>query len=142
MKIRNLEIIDSLGLEQKSPIENCLSELDGFIRNNYINVLEREIAIEFNLGSKIAPYDMHLVVYNNPERANNPYLFVLAKLEDKRILVNRAELAFFSGLLDYQTFKDFKISLRTGFENLPKFALLGEKELNVARRLSREYDER
>ena len=43
---------------------------------------------------------MHLVVYNNPKRVNNPYVFISARLNDERILVNKAELVFFAGLME------------------------------------------
>lgn len=141
MSLRNLEIVNTVNPLQKEAIEQCVNELESFITNNY-NELNKEVAIEFNIGSKIQPYSMHLVIYNNPERKNNPYVFILAQLEEKRVLVNKAELAFFAGLTDYDNFRDLNITLRSGFKNLPKFAFLSEQEIKKARKLSKEYDER
>ena len=134
-------IIDSVGLKNDEAITERLNELEKFINNKY-DLLNAEAAIEFNIGSKMNPYSMHLVIYNNPERNNNPYIFISARLNEERILVNKAELAFFSGLLDYNLFRDLKITLRSGFEHLPNYAFLSENEIKKARQLSEEYDKR
>ena len=99
MNIRNLEVVDSEGVQDHILLVERLNELERFIYKNY-RILNKETAIEFNIGSKIVPYSMHLVVYNNPKRVNNPYVFISARLNDERILVNKAELVFFAGLME------------------------------------------
>lgn len=140
MNIRNLVIVDSVKLKNCEAVLERIEELERFIDTKY-NSLNTETAIEFNIGSKMNPYSMHLVIYNHPQRKNNPYVFISARLNEERILVNKAELAFFSGLLDYNLFRDLKISLQSGFNHLPRYAFLSESEIEKARQFSKEYDE-
>lgn len=141
MNIRNFKIIDNKGLLYHDKISSRVSELNDYI-NDIHNEKGNEYAIEYNFGSIIQPYTISFVVYNNPERNNNPYVFLYIKTNENRILIDEGDMAFFMGFANDDMYSDFIESIKIGYNRLPKYLFLGEQDIEKARILSEEYDER
>lgn len=58
------------------------------------------------------------------------------------ILLDRADIRLFSSFVDNLRYQDFQHSLQVGFQNIPKTAFLGEREIARARQFAKEYDDR
>lgn len=141
MNIRNFNIIDNNGLLHHDKIKDRIIEVDNLIKDLY-NEKGMEFAIEYNFGSIIQPYAISLVVYNNPERDSNPYVFLYVKTDEYKTLIDAGDMTFFMGLANDVLYSDFLESIKVGYNKLPEHFFLGEKEIERARRLSDEYDER
>lgn len=122
-------------------IKDRIEEIEKLISELYPK-FDKEIAVEYNFGSIMQPYEISLVVYNNPERDNNPYVFMYIDTEQYHVLIDRADLELFSSFTNNDRYADFKHSLTVGFRNIPKTAFLGEREIIKARQFAKEFDER
>lgn len=137
MRLRNLQI-DEIQDENLATIKDGVLELGIIIDDNYQDVLSREIAIEFNIGSRLGEVREYLIVYNNPEYKNNPYVFVLDKYENA--LKDRVSTETFRALTDEYARKNINHTLGVGFKHLPDHWFLSEQEILCARDLAQEYD--
>ena len=141
MNIRNFKIIENNGLLYFDKIKNRIAEIDNLITSLY-NERGKEFAIEYNFGSVIQPYAISLVVYNNPERSNNPYVFLYIRTNEYKTLIDEGDMMFFMGLANDDLYYDFLDAIKVGYNRLPDHLFLGEKDIERARMLSEEYNER
>lgn len=138
MKLRNLQIQDDmLQGEEKEKIINSINRLDVIIENNYAN-LNTERAIEFNIGGRIGRTQNFIIIYNNPGKDNNPYVFLRDCQENK--LHIQTQLSTFEHLKEYEHIQMLAKSIAKDFERLPKFLFLGEKDIERARELANIID--
>lgn len=140
MNLRNLKINDVL-VNNKSLVIDGINELDIIIMDNYHDTIEREIGIEFNIGSRLGEPKEYLIVYVNPDYKNNPYIFILKNTENGKVLVKETTLESFQYLADLDMRKEINKALAVGFKNLPKFAFLSMNQINEARNFAEEYDD-
>ena len=141
MNLRNFVVYENNDLALHGLISDRIGEVEALINKLYL-AFDKEVAVEYNFGSIMQQYEISLVIYNNPERNNNPYVFMYIDTDQYHILLDRAELALFSSFTNDERYRDFKHSLEVGFKNAPKMAFLGERELNQARQFAKEYDAR
>ena len=141
MNIRNFIVYDNNSMEQQALIKRRIEDTENLINNLYPQY-DHEIAVEYNFGSIMQQYEISLVVYNNPEFNNNPYVFMYIDTDQYHILIDRADLELFSSFTNDNRFTDFKHSLEVGFSNIPKTFFLGERALVKARQFAKEFDER
>lgn len=141
MKLRNLKI-DDCDIENKELVEDSVRELDIIISDNYKLLGKKEVAIEFNIGSRLGEQTEHLVVYSNPDYVNNPYIFILkTDINTKeRFLTDRTSLVSFQDLSDLYTRQNVHHTLVVGFKNLPKHAFLSQNQICEARKLALSHD--
>ena len=118
-----------------------IRELDIIIHDNYANWCEKEIAIEFNIGSRLGEPKEYLIIYVNPEYKNNPYIFILKQTDYGKRLVKETTLESFQCLADLDTRREVNKTLAIAFKNLPKYAFLGINQVNSAREFAEEFDE-
>ena len=78
MNLRNF-IIEDCEVDNKNLVIDGIKELELVINDNYDLIKKREIAIEFNIGSRLGEQNEYIIVYSNPEYKNNPYVFVLKR---------------------------------------------------------------
>lgn len=140
MKLKNLEIKDS-NINNKKEVIDAIHELDNVISDNYLDSLDREIGIEFNIGSRLGEPKEYLVIYANPKYKNNPYIFVLKQIDSERELVNNTTLESFRDLEDIYIRQEVNKTIAVGFKNLPKHAFLSLAQIQTARDLAEEYDD-
>ena len=143
--LRNLQILKSIedfSESERLSIIDGINELRIIIEDNYKEILNKEIAIEFNIGSRLGEPREYLVVYANPEYKNNPYVFILKQKENQRELVSCTTLDSFKALADLDERKSINNVLTVGFENLPKHAFLSINQIEIARNFAEKYDER
>lgn len=140
MKLRNL-IINDFPVNNKSLVIDGIKELDLIIMDNYNDTIEREIGIEFNIGSRLGEPREFLIVYANPNYKNNPYVFILKNTENGKVLVKETTLESFQSLADLDMRKEINKVLAVGFKNLPKYAFLSISQIDEARNFAEEYDD-
>ena len=140
MKLRNLKIIDA-PVNNKNLVIDGINELNLIIMDNYNDTIEREIGIEFNIGSRLGEPREFLIVYANPNYKNNPYVFILKNTENGKVLVKETTLESFQSLADLDMRKEINKVLAVGFKNLPKYAFLSINQINEARNFAEEYDD-
>lgn len=139
MNLRNLKIFEN-NIQNKNDIIDGIIELDNVIMDNYQIIKEKEIGIEFNIGSRLGEPREYLVVYSNPDYKNNPYVFILKQTEEGRKLVKETDLFTFVDLADLDIRREINKTLVIGFNNLPKYAFLGKQQIEDARNLANDYD--
>ncbi len=137
MKLKNLVIYDA-DIDEKDKILWAVSELNDVITDNYQMVMDKEIAIEFNIGSRLGEPREYLVVYSNPDYKHNPYVFIFKK--DEQELCKETTLTSFADLADDDIRKEVHKVLYTGFKMLPKHAFLSINQIEKARELALEVD--
>lgn len=142
MRLRNLIINDNPDLENRDKLLFELAELEKVIENNFKTQIEYH-TIEFNLGRSINGTQTSLIIYNNPARNKNPYVFILEK-DDNNNLSLRSTIVLdkFMPLLDYNFARELHNKIHDDFNRLPKFLFLGENQIERAKDLSRLADER
>ena len=84
MRLRNLSITDA-EVENRELVIDGVQEVERVIEDNYEETLNREIGIEFNIGSRLGFSKEYLVVYCNPDYKNNPY-FRVADAEEEKMM--------------------------------------------------------
>ncbi len=141
MFLRNLMIRDDIDLPSKEEIIDGINELALIIDDNYDETLKKEIALEFNIGSRLGIQKDYLVVYANPAYANNPYVFILSPDKDgTRRLHKETDLGVFKELSDLFARQDINKAISTGFARLPQYAFLSQQQICDARQLAMDYD--
>ena len=140
MRLRNLRIAES-DVENRNMVIDGIEEVERVIEDNYEDSLDREIGIEFNIGSRLGFAKEYLVVYCNPDYKNNPYVFLLRRSDEGRELSKDANLKDFEVLGDLETRQDVMKTIAIGFRNLPKFAFLGLPDMITARGMASDYDD-
>jgi hypothetical protein len=140
MRLRNLSITDA-EVENRELVIDGVQEVERVIEDNYEETLNREIGIEFNIGSRLGFSKEYLVVYCNPDYKNNPYVFMLRRTEEGKELSKKASLDDFEVLGDLETRQDVLKSIAVGFKNLPKYAFLGLPDMVKARGMASDYDD-
>ncbi len=143
MRLRNL-FIQEEGVDEENvdAVRDGINELDVIISDNFADAMDREIGIEFNIGSRLGAPREYLIVYYNPDKnyKNNPYVFVLQN-QLNRALVDTTTFASFADLAELEIRRDVNHTLAMGFKRLPKVAsILSAGEINQARILAAEYD--
>lgn len=138
-RLRNLKIYNA-EVDNKDLIIDGINELDIIINDNYNDFLQKEICMEFNIGSMLEKSKEYLVVYANPNLKNNPYVFILKNTENGRIILKETTLNSFQSLSNLDKRKEINRKLHIGFENLPKHAFFSIEQIKDARNLAKEYD--
>ncbi len=126
MNIRNFIVYDNDFMTQQALIKERIRNTEQLINELYYEY-DHEIAVEYNSGSIMQQYEIPLVIYNNPEFDNNPYVFMYIDTDQYHILVDQADIKLFSSFAIDDRFADFKHTLEVGFHNIPKTFFLGEK---------------
>lgn len=139
MRLRNLKI-SNIDIPNKDMVIDSIKELELLINDNYHQILDKEIGIEFNIGSKLGEPREYLVVYVNPNYVNNPYVFILRQTKEGKKLTNNTSLESFKHLADNLIRQEVNKSIAIGFRNLPHFAFLGIGQIQKAREFAEEYD--
>ena len=141
MRIRNLQI-DDVDYEDgfKREIIDSINDLSIIINDNYQNLTNEEIALEFNIGSRLGEPKEYLIVYNNPNGKNNPYVFLLVKENGQDVLTSHTDMHSFESLFDKETRREVNKVISVGFDRLPKHLFLSQSELYEARVMSRQHD--
>ncbi len=137
MRLRNLEITEE-DVDNQDAIIDAIKELELIIEDNY-DTVSKEVAIEFNIGSRLGEPREYLVVYSNPEYINNPYVFVLRKNENPG-LVRETSINSFADLADEYVRKEVNKTIYVGFKRLPQYAFLSMNEIKDAREMASDYD--
>ena len=139
MRLRNLKIQD-LDIPNRIQIIDEIQELEQIIKDNYLNSCEREIAIEYNIGSRLGEPKEYLVVYVNPEYKNNPYVFILKQENNERFLVKETSLKTFEDVADPYVRQEVNKTIAIGFKRLPEHAFLSENQIQTARSYAYSFD--
>jgi len=140
LNLRNLKITDA-EVKNRDMVLDGIKELGIVIEDNYDNWIKREIALEFNIGSRLGEPREYLVVYANPDFTKNPYVFILKQTDSGKCLVNETSLESFQDLADLDSRKEINKTLAVAFKNLPDHAFLGTLQIEGARKLAKEFDE-
>ncbi len=106
MNFKNLIIYDNDEVLLQNTIKDRIKEIEKLIDTLYTKY-NKEIAVEYNFGSIMQQYEISLVIYNNPERNNNPYIFMYIDTEEYHILLDRADIALFKSFIDNERFLKF-----------------------------------
>ena len=119
--LRNFEIFDGKTFDKVDIVKARIPQVESLI-NGLFGRYSKEIAIEYNFGSIMQRYEISLVIYNNPDRKNNPYVFMYINTDQYQRLIGKADIKLFSSFSNDKVFDYFMESLKVGFENIPKFS--------------------
>lgn len=139
-RLRNLRINDD-NPNGKEDILTALSELKTIIENNHKKFEDREIILEFNLGSRIGRQHQYLVIYSSPAYRNNPYIFILNPTECDAELHQVTNLSIFADLQNKFMQQTLRKAIFKRYQHLPKHRFLSEEQIFSAREFASNDDE-
>lgn len=136
MKLKNL-VINGGKVENLNLIIDGINELAIVIDDNYDEIKEKEIGIEFNIGSRLGETKEYLVIYSNPTLKDKLYVFILKKNQQgSQELVSETTFESFQCLADLEDRRSVNKTIATGFKRLPQFAFLSIDQMKEAKRMA------